>query len=64
MHRLRCLALAVVTAGFLGCGGDGLTRVDIEGSVTAKGVPVSHATVTFSPAAGTKGFFFSMSGTP
>jgi hypothetical protein len=42
-------------AGALGCGGDGLKRVPVEGKVTAKGVPVAGATVSFLPAGDTKG---------
>lgn len=55
MRRLRYLAPAVAIIGFLGCGGDGLTRVPVEGHVTAKGEPVGHATVLFVPSDGTKG---------
>jgi hypothetical protein len=52
---LRYLAAVVSALGFLGCGGDGLTRVPVEGTVTAKGVPVGNATVSFLPADVTKG---------
>ena len=55
MRRWRCLAAPLVTAVVLGCGGDGLTRVPVQGKVTAKGVPVPNATVVFMPLGGTKG---------
>ena len=55
MRRLRYLALAVSILGFLGCGGDGLRRVPVQGTVTAKGVPVGDATVLFMPADATPG---------
>jgi hypothetical protein len=55
MRRLRYLTAAVAILGFLGCGGDGLRRVPVQGKVTAKGVPVGHATVSFVPVEETKG---------
>jgi hypothetical protein len=55
MRRLRYLAAAVVIAGFVGCGGDGLKRVSVTGKVTAKGVPIDNATVLFIPTDATKG---------
>jgi hypothetical protein len=51
--HLAAAAVVVLTA--LGCGGDGLRRVPVQGKVTAKGVPVGNATVSFLPADGTKG---------
>jgi hypothetical protein len=54
MRRLRCFAVVAVF-GMIGCGGDGLRRVPVNGTVTAKGVAVSDATVLFLPTAGTKG---------
>jgi hypothetical protein len=54
MRRLRCLAAAAVLV-LLGCGGDGLRRVPVRGTVTAKGTPVGNATVLFMPADGTLG---------
>jgi hypothetical protein len=48
------VALLGTGLGLLGCG-DGLRRVPVEGKVTAKGVPVAHATVSFLPADGTAG---------
>lgn len=38
-----------------GCGGDGLTRVNLEGKLTAKGQPLENATVQFIPDGSTKG---------
>lgn len=38
-----------------GCGGDGLTRVKVEGKLTAKGQPLENATVQFIPDGSTKG---------
>jgi hypothetical protein len=55
MRRLRHLAAAAAVLGVLGCGGDGLKRVPVEGTVTAKGAPVGGATVSFLPADGTQG---------
>lgn len=55
MRRLRHFLPALAVLVFLGCGGDGLKRVPVEGKVTAKGVPVGTATVLFLPADGTKG---------
>jgi hypothetical protein len=54
MRRMRYLA-AVAALALLGCGGDGLKRVAVQGTVTAKGVPVGNATVLFMPVEGTKG---------
>ena len=55
MRRLPSLAAGLAILGFLGCGGDGLKRVPVQGTVTAKGVPVGNATVSFLPADATKG---------
>ena len=55
MRRMRYLAAAVAILGLLGCGGDGLTRVPVRGTVTARGAPVGDATVSFLPVEGTKG---------
>lgn len=54
MPRLRYLA-AIAMLGLLGCGGDGLRRVAVQGKVTAKGDPVKNATVVFMPLDATKG---------
>ncbi|MGE3779021.1 MAG: carboxypeptidase-like regulatory domain-containing protein, partial [Pirellulaceae bacterium] len=45
--------LVVVCVG--GCSGDGLTRVPIQGLLTAQGVPLENATVQFMPQSGTPG---------
>jgi len=55
MRRLSSLAAAISILAFLGCGGDGLRRVPVQGKVTAKDVPVGNATVLFMPLEGTKG---------
>ncbi len=55
MWRLGYLAAAVSILGLFGCGGDGLRRVTVQGKVTAKGVPVGNATVSFVPVDATKG---------
>jgi hypothetical protein len=56
MKRLCFSALMISgVALLLGCGGDGLKRAPVEGKLTAKGQPVSHATVSFIPAEGTLG---------
>jgi hypothetical protein len=52
----RRLAAAALILGLLGCGGDGLRRVAVQGKLTAKGgIPVGDATVLFMPADETKG---------
>src|SRR5439155_7327733 len=55
MRRSHHLAAVAVLLFLLGCGGDGLRRVPVQGKVTAKGAPVGNATVSFMPADGTKG---------
>ncbi|HVK19579.1 MAG TPA: hypothetical protein VM533_21775 [Fimbriiglobus sp.] len=55
MRRLRYLAVAVVIVGYVGCGGDGLKRVPVTGKLTAKGVPIDNATVSFIPLDATLG---------
>jgi hypothetical protein len=55
MRRWRYLVMPFVIFVFLGCGGDGLTRVPVQGKVTAKGVPVPNATIVFMPLGATKG---------
>lgn len=55
MRRLRYLAVAVMIVGYVGCGGDGLKRVPVTGKVTAKGVPIDNATVSFIPLDATLG---------
>ncbi len=41
--------LALVVAGFIGCGGKSLKTESVEGIVKYKGTPVAEATVVFSP---------------
>src|SRR5438874_8054235 len=55
MQRWYRLAAVAALLALVGCGGDGLRRVPVQGKVTAKGVPVGNATVSFLPADGTKG---------
>jgi hypothetical protein len=55
MRQLCLLAAAVAIAGFVGCGGDGLRRVAVQGKLTAQGTPVGDATVSFMPLEGTQG---------
>lgn len=47
---IGCFMLTLV-----GCGGDGLERVPIQGVVKAQGVPVPNAIVQFTPKTGTPG---------
>ena len=54
MWRLCCLS-AVCVAVLVGCGGDGLRRVPVQGKVMAKGAPVGSATVMLTPVGDTKG---------
>jgi len=54
--RIACfMALFFITICLLGCGGDGLNRVPIQGVLTSQGEPINGATVLFIPAAGTPG---------
>lgn len=55
MRRLSYLAVLVSALGLFGCGGDGLTRVPVQGKVTAANAPLANATVQFLPAGATKG---------
>ena len=55
MLRLSCLVVSLSIPSFVGCGGDGLKRVRVQGKVTADGVPVANATVLFMPVGETKG---------
>lgn len=47
--------VASVPLMLAGCGGDGLTRVHVDGMLTAKGQPLGNATVQFIPDGTTKG---------
>jgi hypothetical protein len=53
MVRIALLVVALVVAQ--GCGGDGLTRVPIEGVITAQGNPLGNAMVQFTPQGSTPG---------
>jgi hypothetical protein len=57
VHVRNWLFLAAFVTGVsaLGCGGDGVSRVNIEGVVTAENGPVSNAMVQFLPTDGTEG---------
>jgi hypothetical protein len=54
MQRRYFSATLVLLAALAGCG-DGLTRVSVEGKITAKGKPVDNATIQFIPTGATKG---------
>lgn len=51
----RFLAALVTVTTIVGCGGDGLSRVEIEGVVKAENGPVANAMVQFLPEEGTQG---------
>ncbi len=54
-HR-SCVGVAVTFLCLMaGCGGDGLRRVPIQGTVKAQGIPLNGATVQLSPKEGTVG---------
>jgi hypothetical protein len=55
MRRLRFLAMITLFLGLVGCGGDGLKRVPVQGKITAMGQPLDNATIQFIPAGSTKG---------
>jgi len=55
MRRLLYPAAALAVLGLLGCGGDGLRRVPVSGTVTAKNGPVGGATIVFMPVDSTRG---------
>lgn len=54
MRRWYCFAIFSAIATLAGCG-DGLTRVPVQGKLTAKGTPIPNATILFQPVADTKG---------
>ena len=45
----------LLTFSLMGCGGDGLKRVPVEGTLTAKGQPLVGAVIQFIPLGTTKG---------
>jgi hypothetical protein len=49
------LVMAIGSLALVGCGGDGLKRVNIEGTVTAENGPVANAIVQMIPLEGTTG---------
>lgn len=55
MPGFRSIVATISCLGVLGCGGDGLRRVPVQGKVTAQGVEVANALVSFVPADVTKG---------
>jgi hypothetical protein len=54
MQRRGFSATVVLLAALTGCG-DGLTRVSVQGKITAKGKPVDNATIQFLTTGATKG---------
>jgi hypothetical protein len=55
MRKWLILAALLCGAASLGCGGDGLKRVNIEGQLEAENGPVAHATVQLIPVGDTAG---------
>ena len=53
--NLFLTALILMQSIATGCGGDGLTRVRVEGMLTSNGQPLANATVQFIPEGSTKG---------
>lgn len=47
------MGLLLVAPVMVGCGGDGLNRVPVQGVLTAEGEPVEGASVQFLPVSGT-----------
>jgi hypothetical protein len=54
MRPLCCIAITVLLVGLAGCG-DGVTRVPVQGTLTAAGKPLGNATIQFLPMESTKG---------
>jgi hypothetical protein len=48
-NQIRFLALAIVIAGFLGCGSRGPKTARVSGTVTMRGKPLAKVGVTFLP---------------
>jgi hypothetical protein len=55
MRGRHWLATAAVLVGLVGCQGDGLRRVPVEGKITAQGKALDNATIQFIPTGSTKG---------
>jgi hypothetical protein len=53
MKRLRLLILFLLCLPFGGCGGDGLDRNSITGTITFDGKPVNEGFISFKPEPGT-----------
>jgi hypothetical protein len=54
VQRRGFSATVVLLTALAGCG-DGLTRVSVEGKITAKGKPIDNAAIQFIPTGATKG---------
>src|SRR5438552_1732582 len=55
MRRSHVSAATLICLAVVGCGGDGLRRVAVQGKVTAKGVPLDQAVLQFLPTGATQG---------
>lgn len=55
MRYFTWVVFCLYAAICIGCGGDGLNRVEIEGLVKAQNGPIKNASVQFIPQAGTPG---------
>jgi hypothetical protein len=55
MPSWSLVAAVIAALAAVGCGGDGLRRVPVEGKVTANGAAVGGATVLFMPLGDTQG---------
>jgi hypothetical protein len=53
--RRRLLVTIALFLGALGCGGDGLKRVPVQGKLTAKGQVLDGAVIQFIPTGSTRG---------
>lgn len=48
-HRARTVFLAVMVLGLLGCGGSGIEKIQVSGTVTYQGQPIPYGKVMFQP---------------
>ncbi len=55
MRSISTSHLLLMMLFVIGCGGDGLRRVPIEGMIKSQGNPIDNATVQFTPKSGTPG---------